>query len=381
MGVVVGRSSILVVRHPDSPAWPAVLLIVRTGAKRAPRIERVSIILSVVVPVFNEEQVLPLFVERLRPVLDSLPHGYEALFVDDGSSDLTPAILQRLEREWSQARVIRLRMNSGHQAALSAGLSLARGEFVVSIDADLQDPPEVIVDMLTAARPGTVDVVYGVRSDRSTDSRMKRLTARYFYRLTHLLTRGAAHREAGDFRLLSRVAVDAVNTLPNPGRVLRFVIPALGFPSDVVEYRREPRAAGRTKYGIWHMVQLSLDSITGVSTAPLRIASVTGLVGAMLALVVGLATMVAKATDNTLPGWTSTVVIVATFSAMQLLCLGILGEYLGRTHQYLQQRPTYYVSRDSLTDPPGDPTGMASAAQTTDEPKGRSVLPRSNLST
>ena len=309
-----------------------------------------SVLLSVVVPAYNEEQVLPLFVERLRPALDSLGDPYEVVVVDDGSTDLTPALLLGLRRTWPELRVVRLRMNSGHQAALSAGLRAARGDYVASIDADLQDPPELVAEMLAVALRQQVDVVYGVRSDRSTDGWWKRTTARQFYRLTHWLTRGQAMREAGDFRLMSRPAVDAVNSLPEPGRVLRFVVPALGFPSASVPYPRERRAAGRTKYGLWHMVQLSLDSITGVSTAPLRLARLVGNAGAVVALVVGLVTVVAHQTGNTLPGWTSTVAIVAAFSAMQLLCLGILGEYLGRTHQYLQNRPTYFVASDSLTD-------------------------------
>jgi dolichol-phosphate mannosyltransferase len=343
--------------------------------------------LSVVVPMYNEEQVLPLFAERLRPVLDGLDHPYEVLVVDDGSADLTPALLLGLRRTWPELRVVRLRMNSGHQAALSAGLDLARGDHVVSIDADLQDPPELIPAMLATAIREQVDVVYGVRTDRSTDSRLKRSTARLFYRVTHRLTGGQAHREAGDFRLMSRAVVDAVNSLPASGRVLRFVVPALGFPSAVVEYRREARAAGTTKYGIWRMVQLSLDSITGVSTAPLRIASITGLAGAVMALIVGLTTVIAHYAGSTLPGWTSTVAIVAAFGALQLLCLGILGEYLGRTYQYLQDRPTYYVATDSLEEPLLETDERSSgqelfrAAQTTEEPNGRSTFPRSVRST
>lgn len=308
------------------------------------------VLLSVVVPAFNEEQVLPLFVARLRPALDTLGDPYEVLVVDDGSTDLTPALLLGLSRSWPELRVVRLRMNSGHQAALSAGLVLARGEYVASIDADLQDPPELIPEMLALALRKQVDVVYGVRSDRSSDGWMKRTSARYFYKTTHWLTSGQAMREAGDFRLMSRPAVDAVTSLPEAGRVLRFVVPALGFPSDAVTYPRERRAAGRSKYGLWHMLQLSLDSITGVSTAPLRLASFIGLAGALVAIAVGLTTVVAHQMGNTLPGWTSTVAIVAAFNAMQLLCLGIVGEYLGRTHQYLQNRPTYFVASDSLVD-------------------------------
>lgn len=335
------------------------------------------IMLSVVVPAYNEELVLPMFAERLRPVLDATGHPYEVIIVDDGSSDLTPALLLGLRRTWPELRVVRLRMNCGHQAALSAGLSLAQGDYVASIDADLQDPPELIPEMFALAMTNQVDVVYGVRSDRSSDRWAKRTTARAFYGITHWLTRGQAMREAGDFRLMSRPVVDAVNSLPESGRVLRFVVPALGFPADSVSYARDRRAAGRTKYGLWHMVQLSLDSITGVSTAPLRLASFTGLAGALLALVVGLATVVAHQVGSTLPGWTSTVAIVAAFSAMQLLCLGILGEYLGRTHQYLQNRPTFYVASDSLVDGlvGPDEDQVLRATHTTEEPNGRSQRP------
>lgn len=341
-----------------------------------------SIMLSVVVPVYNEEQVLPLFAERLRPVLDATDHPYEVLFVDDGSADLTPALLLGMNRGWPELRVVRLRMNCGHQAALSAGLALARGDYIASIDADLQDPPELIPEMFALALREQVDVVYGVRSDRSSDGWSKRMTARLFYRITHWLTRGQAIREAGDFRLMSRPVVDAVISLPESGRVLRFVVPALGFPSDSVSYARQRRAAGRTKYGLWHMVQLSLDSITGVSTAPLRLASFTGLAGALVAFLVGVATVIAHQIGSTLPGWTSTVAIVAAFSAMQLLCLGILGEYLGRTHQYLQNRPTYYVASDSLTDDPvgstwPDDPQVLRAAHTTEDPNGRFQRPTS----
>ena len=307
-------------------------------------------LLSVVVPVYEEEAVLPLFAARLRPVLDGLGADYEVVVVDDGSRDLTSAIVQGLRREWPQLRLVRLRVNSGHQAALSAGLTRARGEYVVTIDGDLQDPPEKIAEMWAVARAESLDVVYGVRSDRTTDGRFKRASANAFYRLIGRLTGGSAPSQAGDFRLMSRATVDVVNSLPETGRVMRFVVPALGFPSASVSYRRESRAAGRSKYGLWHMIRLSLDSITAVSVAPLRLATVTGLLGGMLAVVVGVVTLVAHWTGHTLPGWTSTVAIVSAFSALQLICLGILGEYLGRTYTFLQDWPTYSVAHDSLED-------------------------------
>lgn len=329
--------------------------------------------LSVVVPMFNEEAVLPLLAERLRPVLDGLGVDYELLTVDDGSTDLTPALLERLRREWPAVRIVRLRMNAGHQAALSAGLVAARGRFVVSLDADLQDPPELIPRMLRTAVEEDVDVVYGVRSDRSSDTWFKRSTAHLFYRLIGVLTAGSAQSQSGDYRLMSRPLVDAVNALPETGRVFRFVVPALGFPSAVVEYRRERRAAGRAKYGLRSMVQLSLDSITSVSIAPLRVATYIGIVGGFAGFLVGLATVAAHYAGRTLPGWTSTVAIVSMFGALQLLCLGILGEYLGRTYAFLQNRPSYIVARDSLVEeaPAPGPTDRTAASRT-EEPNGRS---------
>lgn len=304
--------------------------------------------LSVVVPMFDEEAVLPLLVERLRPVADAWGVTYEILCVDDGSTDLTPVLLQRVRREWPQVRVVRLRANAGHQAAISAGLARARGRWVVTIDADLQDPPEVIGEMLAVARGQGVDVVYGVRSDRSTDTAFKRLSARAFYRSIRALSDVDARVDAGDFRLMSRATVDAVNALPEHGRVLRLVVPALGFPSASLGYTRAARAAGDSKYPLGKMIRLSVDGVTGFSIAPLRFATWLGLVGGVAALGVLVYALVAMLLGNTLPGWTSTVVIVAAVGAVQLLALGILGEYVGRTYAALQARPSYFVAHDSL---------------------------------
>lgn len=201
-------------------------------------------VVSVVVPMYNEEAVLPLFVERLRPVLDDLGAGYEVVVVDDGSTDTTPVVLQRVLREWPNVRVVRLRANAGHQAAISAGLQRALGDWVVTIDADLQDPPETIARMYAAATAEHVDVVYGVRTDRTTDSAFKRHTAGAFYRMMRRLAKLDISQDAGDFRMMSRSTVDAINALPEHNRVLRLVVPTLGFPSTTVDYKRDPRAAG-----------------------------------------------------------------------------------------------------------------------------------------
>jgi dolichol-phosphate mannosyltransferase len=331
-------------------------------------------VLSVVVPAFDEEAVLPLFAERLRPVLDGLGEPYEVLVVDDGSTDLTPVILQRERRGWPQLRVVRLRANAGHQAALSAGLARARGAWVASLDADLQDPPELLPQLLATARAQAADVVYGVRGDRSTDSAFKRLTARGYYRVMRRLLGGHVPDDAGDFRLMSRATVDAVNGLPEHHRVLRLVVPALGFPSARVAYRREERAAGKTKYPLSRMIRLSVDSVTGFSVAPLRLATWFGLGGALATLLLLAAAVVAYLSGHTVPGWTSTFVAVAAVGAVQLLCLGLLGEYVGRLYTQMQGRPTYFVAHDSLdgsipatTPTPNGPPGAAPTSPPEDQ--------------
>jgi dolichol-phosphate mannosyltransferase len=301
---------------------------------------------------FDEEAVLPLFAERLRPVLDGLfergSETYEVLVVDDGSRDATPVLLLREQRSWPQLRVVRLRANAGHQAALSAGLARARGQWIATLDADLQDPPELLPRMLNTARGENVDVVYAVRTDRSSDSAFKRWTAHAYYRLMQRLVGGHLTADAGDYRLMSRATVDAVNTLPDHHRVLRLVVPALGFPSATVPYARAARAAGRTKYPLSRMLRLTVDSLTGFSVAPLRLATWFGLGGALVTAVLLAFALSADISGRTVPGWTSTFVAVAAVGAVQLLCLGLLGEYVGRLYTQMQGRPSYFVARDSL---------------------------------
>ncbi len=315
--------------------------------------------LSVVVPLYDEQEAWPLLVARLRPVLDGLAVPYEVLAVDDGSTDATPVLLAKERRDWPQLRVLRLRANAGHQAALSAGLARSRGAWVVTLDADLQDPPELVPDLLAAARGGgegggeggdPVDVVYAVRGDRSSDTAFKRLTAGAYYRAMRRAVGPGVPAHAGDYRLMSRATVDAVNGLPEHHRVLRLVVPALGFPSARVPYVRAERVAGRTKYPLGRMLRLTVDSLTGFSTAPLRLATWFGLGGALVTTLLLAYALVAWVTGAVVPGWTSTFVAVAGVGAVQLLCLGLLGEYVGRLYTQLQGRPSYFVAHDSLDD-------------------------------
>ncbi len=239
-------------------------------------------VLSVVVPMYNEESVLPLLVPRLRGVLDELGEPYEVVAVDDGSTDGTLDALRAGRAVWPELRVVQLRRNCGHQAALTAGLMRARGAYVVSIDADLQDPPETIPEMLERARDEKLDIVYGVRADRAADSAFKRLTAGGYYRLMRRLVGKHVPAQAGDFRLLSRAAIEALRELPEKAPVLRLVVPWLGFPSGEVRFEREERAAGRTKYPLSRMVGLAADSVTSFSAAPLRVATWLGLAGVVV---------------------------------------------------------------------------------------------------
>ncbi|WP_190344809.1 glycosyltransferase family 2 protein [Streptomyces venezuelae] len=306
-----------------------------------------SIALSVVVPVFNEEEALPALAARLRPVLDACGEPYEVLAVDDGSTDGTPGVLEDLHALWPELRIVTLRRNSGHQAALTAGLHRARGAHVVSIDADLQDPPEVIPEMLALARSDGLDIVHGVRIDRSADTGFKRRTAAVYYWLMRRLAGTFVPAHAGDFRLLSRPVVDTLKTLPDQQQVYRLLIPWLGFPSGQIAYRRAERVAGTTKYPVRKMILLAWDSVTSFSVVPLRLATAIGAFSLVVCLAFLVWTLIVYAAGSTLPGWTSLIITVLFFGAVQLFCLGMLGEYVARIHTAVQARPTYCVARDT----------------------------------
>ena len=308
-------------------------------------------LLSVVIPMFNEEDVLPILVDRLRPVLEGIGEPYEVVAVDDGSTDSTPAQLAGIRRIWPQVRIIRLRRNSGHQAALTAGLHRAFGQYVASLDADLQDPPEKIPEMLALARAEGLDIVYGVRADRSSDTMIKRRSAAVYYWLMRRLAGVQVHSHAGDFRLLSRTTVDVLRQLPEHQPVYRLLVPWIGFPSGEVSYTRSERAAGRTKYPLTKMIRLAADSITNFSAAPLRIATWLGLISFFFCLLMLGYVVVVFALHKTVQGWASVLATVLFLGAVQLLSLGLLGEYLGRLYASAQGRPAYFIGYDSAEEP------------------------------
>jgi dolichol-phosphate mannosyltransferase len=265
-------------------------------------------------------------------------------------------------RSWPELRVVRLRRNAGHQAALTAGLHRARGEYVASIDADLQDPPEKIPDMLALARADNLDIVYGVRSDRSADTATKRGTAGLYYWLMRRLAGVKVHPHAGDFRLLSRATVDVLRQLPEHQPVYRLLVPWIGFPSGEVAYVREERAAGRTKYPLTKMLRLALDSVTNFTAAPLKIATWLGGLSFFFCLLMLGYVIVAFILGYTVQGWASVLATVLFLGGVQLLCLGLMGEYLGRLYAAVQGRPAYFVGYDSAEEEPSAVREVSSAA-------------------
>ena len=311
--------------------------------------------LSVVVPMYNEEQVLALFLDRLRPVLDALDVSYEVVCVDDGSADRTAGLLMDAQRRWPQVRLVRLVRNAGHQAALSAGFVAARGTYVITMDADLQDPPETIPVMLDTALARGLDVVYAVRTDRSSDSWFKRTTGGLYYRMMRRVAGAQVPHNAGDFRLVSRRVVEAIDQLPEHGRVHRLVIPWFGFPSAEVGFVRQERAAGHGKYPLTKMFALAFDSLVSFSAAPLRIATLAGFIGILLGGFAIVWSVYGWAAGTVVPGWTSILATTGLIGAIQLICLGLLGEYVARIFTATHRRPTYLVGYDSLKDPGADP--------------------------
>jgi glycosyltransferase involved in cell wall biosynthesis len=305
-----------------------------------------SPVLSVVIPCYNETEVLPVLVQRLRAVLDGLGETYEVLTVDDGSTDGTSSALHVIASTWPQLRVVTLTRNAGHQMAITAGLDRVDGDFVVTMDADLQDPPELLPELLAVARHESVDVVYARRSDRRSDTAFKRGTATAYYRLMRRASGVDVPADVGDYRLMSRRVVEALRQLPERHRVYRLLLPWLGYPSAIVDHPRDARAAGATKYSLRRMVRLAVNSLTSFSTFPLAVAMLFGVSAAAISLLGAVAVVINVAVGRTVPGWASISVAVLFFAAVQLLCLGVLGTYLGRVYEEVQRRPLYVVAED-----------------------------------
>jgi dolichol-phosphate mannosyltransferase len=299
--------------------------------------------LSLVLPVYNEQAVIPLLHERLQGFFPKLGVDTEVIFVDDGSNDHSLSLLRDLVTRDPRYKVLSLSRNFGHGNAITAGVDYARGEAVVIMDADLQDPPEVITEMMDRWREG-YDVVYGQRLTREGETPFKLVTSRWFYRVLRALVPLNVPLDTGDFRLMSRQVVVTLRALRETHRFIRGIVSWVGFRQTAVAYHRPSRAAGETKYPVSKMVRLALDAITSFSVLPLRFATYLGIFISMASVVVAIWAVVEHFVFHaTVPGWSATVALVALLSSVQLLMIGILGEYVGRIYEQVKGRPLYVV--------------------------------------
>ena len=302
--------------------------------------------LSVVIPVFNEEETIPELDRRLRGFLADLGVTWEVVFVDDGSRDASAKLLQALAEQEPRYKLISFSRNFGHQIAITAGMDRAEGEAVVVMDADLQDPPEVVRAMLEKWR-ASADVVYAIRERRLGETWFKRITAAVFYRLFRAMLGFEVALDAGDFRLMSRQVVLTLRSLRERHRFIRGLVGWVGFRQAHVSYTRQERFAGVTKYPLKKMLGFAFDGITSFSTLPLRMATWLGALAALSAMGLGVwAFWVKIQGTSAVPGWTTIMILVALGSSMQLLVIGILGAYVGRIYEEVQRRPLYAVARE-----------------------------------
>jgi dolichol-phosphate mannosyltransferase len=309
-------------------------------------------LVSVVAPAYDEAELIEPFVRRTLAALED--ERVELVVVDDGSGDGTGEALDRLAAGEPRLRVVHLSRNFGHQAALTAGLEHARGDAVVMIDADLQDPPEVIPRMLAEWRRG-IDVVYAVRTQRPGESRFKLQTARWFYRLFDTLSDVRLEPDSGDFRLLSRRALTALLAMPERSRFLRGMTAWVGFTQLGIPYERDARAAGETKFNLGRMLRFSIDAISSFSHAPLRLATYIGFLLAAIAFLAMPVIVILRLAGAYQSGFATITLIVLLLGGIQLIAIGILGEYLGRIYDEVKHRPLYVVREAGGADqpPPG----------------------------
>jgi glycosyltransferase involved in cell wall biosynthesis len=303
--------------------------------------------LSVVAPCFNEQDVLPLFLERMAAACRAaVGDDYEIVLVNDGSRDRTWEVIAAAAQTRPSIVGLNLARNHGHQLAVSAGLSLARGERVLLIDADLQDPPELLGEMMALSDAGH-EVVYGRRRSRANESAFKLATADLFYRTLTALSDVSIPRDVGDFRLMSRRVVDRLNAMPEQDRFIRGMVAWLGGPQAEILYDRDARAAGSSGYTLLKMLKLAENALVSFSTAPLKLATILAFAGVMLGFGIVVYALIGFLTGHVNPGWTSLALMLVTFGIAQLGCLGIIGAYVGRTYMQVKGRPLFMI--DEIT--------------------------------
>jgi polyisoprenyl-phosphate glycosyltransferase len=298
---------------------------------------------SIVIPVYNEAEVLPTLYQRLTQVMESLGEPYEVIFVNDGSRDVSPFLIRELQAKDERVKLISFSRNFGHQTAITAGLDHSVGQAVVVMDADLQDPPEVIPRMVEKWREGH-EVVFAMRERRSGEGLFKRATAAVFYRLLRQLTATEIPLDAGDFRLMSRRAVEALKVVRERNRFMRGLAAWIGFRQTSITFVRDVRYAGKTKYPLRKMMRFALNGLTSFTIVPLQLSTYLGFAVSLISLFYMVYVIGRKLfTDQFVPGWASVIVAVLFLGGIQLISLGILGEYIGRIYEEVKQRPLYVI--------------------------------------
>ncbi|HVF75637.1 MAG TPA: glycosyltransferase family 2 protein [Acidimicrobiales bacterium] len=304
-------------------------------------------LLSVVAPVYCEEEGIASFYERTTRAVEAIdpPVDHELVFVNDGSTDDTLSVLRKLADDDSRVRIVDLSRNFGHQVAITSGMDHARGDAVVVIDADLQDPPEVIADMVEKWRDG-FKVVYGVRTRRSGETGFKVLTAKYFYRLLNRISDTNLPLDSGDFRLLDKQVIQALCEIREENRYIRGLVAWIGFAQTGVYYERDPRYAGESKFTVRKMLRFAADAVTSFSEKPLRFATQVGLFVTTCTLLLALWIIASRvlSPQGSFPGFASLMVVVLFLGGVQLLSIGLLGEYVGRIYRESKRRPLYIVA-------------------------------------
>lgn len=302
-------------------------------------------LISIVIPCYNEEAVVELCHKAITDVIDDLPYDFEIIYINDGSTDTTQDLLEKIHEKDKRAVIINLSRNFGKEAAMTAGIDNATGDALIILDADLQDPPSLIPNIIKMWKDTDADVVYGKRIERQGETWFKKFTANGFYNVINFLAANVEiPKNTGDFRLMNRRAIDALVQLREKHRFMKGLFAWIGFKQVALEYNREPRAAGETKWGYWKLWNLAMEGIAGFSTTPLRIASLCGLIISIASFLFG-GFIIFKTMffGVDIQGWASLSVMILFLSGIQLLSIGILGEYIGRIFGEAKKRPLYFI--------------------------------------
>ena len=308
--------------------------------------EAQNLFISIIIPCFNEEQVISHTYERVDKTMKSFKHGgYELIFINDGSRDKTLEVLRGISQKDSHVKILSFSRNFGHQPAVTAGINICLGDIAIIIDADLQDPPELFPEMVKIYLEQNANVVYGLRKERKGETFFKRVSAKYFYKTINFLSDTPLPVDTGDFRLIDKHVIEAFRSLPEKNKYIRGLISWIGFKQVPVMYVREERFAGETKYPLSKMIKFASTSLLYFSKKPLKLALTIGLISIIIGigLAIWVLTGLIYRTNSIVPGWASTIIALIFFGGIQLLTIGVLGEYLGNMFEEIKNRPEYII--------------------------------------